>query len=63
MERRIGESGLLPFRTRRIFNIGTEWYFAVRNGKDCGPFENMHDAESELNRYLNDITPLKITIN
>ena len=52
MDHRIGETGLLPFRTRRVFNIGTEWYFAVRDGKDCGPFENQQDAESELNLFL-----------
>ncbi len=53
MEHRIGENGLLPFRTPRVFNIGTEWFFAVRDGKDCGPFENVQDAKSELNLFLN----------
>ena len=52
MEHRMGEMGLLPFRTRRVFNLGSEWYFAVRDGKDCGPFENMQDAEKVLNQYL-----------
>ena len=59
MERRVGESGLLPFRTRRVFNVGTEWFFAVREGNNCGPFENMQDAEDELNRFLLDIEPYK----
>lgn len=59
MEHRTGENGLLPFRTRRVFNVGTEWFFAVREGKDCGPFENMQDAENELNLYLIDIKPHK----
>lgn len=52
MEHRIGEIGLLPFRTRRIFNVGTDWFFAVRGEEDCGPFENMLDAESELVLFL-----------
>lgn len=52
MDHRMGEMGLLPFRTGRVFNIGTEWFFAVRDGKDCGPFENMQDAENELNQFL-----------
>jgi len=52
LEHRTGETGLLPFRTRRVFNIGTEWFFAVRDGKDCGPFENQQDAMAGLNRFL-----------
>jgi len=56
---RTGENGLLPFRTHRVFNVGTEWFFAVREGKDCGPFKNMQDAENELNLYLIDIEPNK----
>lgn len=59
MEHRIGENGLLPFRTGRVFNVGTEWFFAVREGKDCGPFDNMQDAENELNLFLNDIASYK----
>ena len=53
MEHRTGETGLLPFRTRRVFNVGTQWFFAVRGGKDCGPFENQQEAENGLNQYLN----------
>lgn len=52
MEYRIGEMGLLPFRTSRVFNVGTEWFFAVRDGNDCGPFDNRDDAENELNTFL-----------
>lgn len=55
MEHRVGENGLLPFRTGRVFNIGTEWFFAVREGKDCGPFKNMQEAESGLNLFLTNI--------
>ena len=55
MEHRVGENGLLPFRTGRVFNIGSEWFFAVREGKDCGPFENMQEAESGLNLFLTNI--------
>ena len=53
MEHRTGETGLLPFRTRRVFNVGTDWFFAIRGGKDCGPFENQQQAENELSRFLN----------
>lgn len=56
MEHRIGETGLLPFRTRRVFNIGSEWFFAVRGGKDCGPFKSQQDAEIELSLFLNSFT-------
>lgn len=60
MEHRIGETGLLPFRTSRVFNVGVQWYFAVRDGKDCGPFENKQDATSELNLYLSNFAVKKI---
>lgn len=53
MEHRVGETGLLPFRTGRVFNVGTQWFFAIRDGEDCGPFENKQDATSELNLFLN----------
>jgi len=53
VEHRLGETGLLPFRTRRVFNIGTDWYFAVRDGKNCGPFENQEEAQGELDEFLN----------
>ena len=52
MEHRAEENGLLPFRTRRVFNVGAEWFFAVREGKDHGPFETLQDAEAELNLFL-----------
>lgn len=53
MEHRTGETGLLPFRTRRVFNVGAEWFFAVRGGKDCGPYDNQQQAENELTQFLN----------
>lgn len=57
MEHRRGENGLLPFRTSRVYNIGTKWYFAVREGKDSGPFDDMQTAENELRLFLMDILP------
>ena len=54
-EHRNGETGLLPFRTRRVFNIGVEWFFAVRDEKDHGPYENQLSAENELTVYLNNV--------
>lgn len=53
MEHRTGETGLLPFRTRRVFNIGGDWYYAVRDGKDGGPFENKQEAQIKLDEFLN----------
>ncbi|MDH5191126.1 MAG: DUF6316 family protein [Gammaproteobacteria bacterium] len=53
--RRKGEEGHSPFRSARVFNVGTEWYFATREGKDVGPFESKDDAEAELALYLRKI--------
>ena len=55
MDYRTGENGLLPFRTRRIFNVGVKWFFAVRESNDCGPFESMEDAQVELNLFLAEV--------
>ena len=52
-EHRVGENGVLPYRTTRVFNIGPEWFFAVRDGKDRGPFESKQNAVSGLKQYLN----------
>ena len=51
---RVGENGLLPFRTKRVFNIDTKWYFAMRGGNECGPFETMQEAQTELNLFLSE---------
>lgn len=59
MEHRTGENGVLPFRTNRIFNVGGAWFFAVRDGKDCGPFENMQDAKNMLSQYLSEMASLE----
>jgi len=53
--RRKGEEGHSPFRSERVFNVGTEWYFATREGKDMGPFESKSDATAELALYLRQI--------
>ncbi len=50
-EKRKGESGPAPFRSGRMFSIGTEWYFATREG-DRGPFQSREEAEAELALYL-----------
>ena len=55
MEHRTGENGLLPFRTRRIFNVGSDWFFAVRDGNDCGPFKNIEEAEAGLSLFLMEV--------
>jgi len=60
MEYRTGENGLLPFRTQRVFNVGSEWFFAVREGHDQGPFENKDDAELVLNSFLEDCSPKEL---
>ncbi|MEJ2141867.1 MAG: DUF6316 family protein [Gammaproteobacteria bacterium] len=51
-QHRAGETGAIPFRSGRIFNVGTQWYFATREGIDQGPFEARNDAEMELRLYV-----------
>ena len=49
---RRGERGAIPFRSGRLFNIDTRWYFACREGLDQGPYHNRHEAEATLSRYI-----------
>jgi len=62
LEHRTGETGLLPFRTRRVFNVGSEWFFAIRGEKDQGPFENQQDAMNGLDQFLNEVKLKKSVI-
>ena len=50
-QNRKGESGPAPFRSGRMFSIGTAWFFATREG-DKGPFASREEAEAELTLYL-----------
>ena len=49
---RKGESGAVPFRSGRFFNIDSDWYFACREGRDNGPFLNREEARNALMTYL-----------
>ena len=49
---RQGESGPIPFRTGRFFNVGVNWYFATREAIDQGPFRNRNEAEVALTKYI-----------
>ena len=49
---RQGESGAIPFRTGRFFNVGANWYFATREAIDQGPFRSRNEAEVALTKYI-----------
>jgi hypothetical protein len=51
-QHRTGETGSIPFRSGRLFNVGMQWYFATREGIDQGPFPEKNDAEAELALYI-----------
>jgi hypothetical protein len=51
---RTGETGSIPFRTGRVFNVGMQWYFATREGTDQGPFNGRDNAEAEMLLYVQD---------
>ena len=53
-QNRQGETGSIPFRSGRIFNVGMQWYFATREGIDHGPFSDKTDAEAELTLFVRD---------
>ena len=49
---RQGETGNVPFRTGRIFNVGMEWFFMTREGIDRGPYVDKQDAEVGLTLFI-----------
>lgn len=50
-DKRKGEDGPVPFRSGRLFSVGTDWYFFTREGQE-GPFSSRADAEAELSLFL-----------
>ncbi len=54
MDHRSGESGNIPFRSERFFQVGNDWYFTARGGEDRGPFETRDDAKAELQLFMRD---------
>jgi hypothetical protein len=55
---RQGESGNIPFRSGRFYNIDSQWYFSSREQSDIGPFHNKEEAHQALAIYLNDIATI-----
>jgi len=49
---RKGETGAIPYRTGRFFNVDAKWYYASRGGIDHGPYSNKSDAAAALASYL-----------
>jgi len=61
--RREGETGPIPFRSGRFFNIGNEWYFACREGMDRGPFSTRQMAEQALAEHIEHCLNIKKATN
>ncbi len=57
-EFRQGESGNIPFRSGRFYNIDSNWYFSSREQSDIGPFPNKEEANEALDVYLKDVATL-----
>ncbi len=56
---RTGESGNIPFRSGRFYNVDSKWYFSSREQSDIGPFQNKDEANDALTVYLKDVATLK----
>jgi hypothetical protein len=46
------EHGQIPLRSDRFYAVGKQWYFAVRKGRDQGPFPSHDVARAALRRYI-----------
>jgi len=55
---RHGESGNIPFRSGRFYNVDSEWYYTSREHSDIGPFHDREQADEALNIFLQDVANL-----
>ncbi|MFV2059772.1 MAG: DUF6316 family protein [Gammaproteobacteria bacterium] len=55
---RQGESGNIPFRSGRFYNIDAQWYFSCREQSNIGPFPKKEDAHQALTVYLDDLATI-----
>ena len=49
---RNGEKRTPTFRSRRVFAVGSNWYFSTRENKDQGPFMSRDMAEKAIESYI-----------
>lgn len=49
---RVYERGDTPSRSDRFYQIGDEWYFAVRKGPDQGPYRSKDEARAALRVFI-----------
>jgi len=57
---RNGELGAVPLRSGRFYYVDNNWYFACREGRDRGPFDNKCAAETALSRYIRETTHFSV---
>ena len=51
-DNRFGETGPIPFRSKRFYFNGKEWFFRSRHGERHGPFMTYKEADEALKRFL-----------
>lgn len=49
---RFDEDNDIPNRSERFYQIGGEWYFAVRRSGDQGPYRSKEEARAALRTYI-----------
>ncbi|MDF1644556.1 MAG: DUF6316 family protein [Pseudomonadales bacterium] len=49
---RDGEQGLQGDRSERFFQMDATWYFAVRGGRQMGPYQTKRDAIRASGEYI-----------
>lgn len=52
--KRFGEEGPVPYRTERIYSVGSEWFFSVRKGTEQGPYETEEAAKAAMVEFVSD---------
>lgn len=45
-----------PQRTDRVFSEQSLWYFRTREGNTVGPFRYRSEAESNLDRFMSELS-------
>lgn len=48
-------SSYYPEKSDRLYTDEERWYFRVRDGEEVGPFRYRSEAQSNLERYLQEL--------
>lgn len=59
---RYGEQGNVQLRSERLFQEGSDWFFAIRRGVDQGPYTSEMEARLALREFIEEQLQFEMTL-